>query len=67
MSPLHSISGSREFVEPADGDSDSPEAKVHAHPSTSVSSTPKSAENWSSKKVSPTFDSAQLTSQEVLW
>ena len=52
VSPLHSISGSRKFVEPADVGSNSPEAEVHAQPSTSVT-TPKSAKNLSSKKVSP--------------
>jgi len=49
--PLHSISGSRELVEPADGGSNSPEAEVHAQQSTSVT-IPKSAENLSAKKVS---------------
>ena len=36
VSPLHSISGSRKFVEPADSGSNSPEAEVRAQPSTSV-------------------------------
>ena len=52
VSPLHSISGSRKFVEPSDGGSNSPEAEVLAQPSKSVT-TPKYTENLSSKKVSP--------------
>jgi len=48
VSPLHSISRSRELVEPADGGFNSPETKVHAQSLTSVT-TPKFAENLSSK------------------
>ena len=64
VSPLHSISGSRKFVEPANGGSNSPEAEVHAQPSTSVT-TPKSAENLSSKKISPISKDLTLPNLQV--